>query len=78
MMIHTNLIINAVKEVLHLNLRCLAECLIPRMLIGKPDFTCPEAVSPVVIFNRFIKIVHTVGILEFIRKLRQIFQDLCC
>ena len=76
-MVYHNLIVNPVQVIRYLNLCGFPEHFILRVFIGKPYFPGPESIGPVHILNRLIKMIHAIGILEFIRKLRQIPFDLC-
>ena len=71
-MIHLYLFINALKKAVNLNFSCLPQSLITCVLIGKPDLPRPKTCSPIIIFNRLIKLSLAVSLLELIGKYRKI------
>lgn len=71
-MVYHDFVIDAAEVVLYLYLRRFPEGLIFGMFIGKPYFSGPESVGPVHVIDGLVEMIHAVGILEFIRKLRQI------
>ena len=54
-MIDAEFFVNPLVEILNLNQRGVLEDIFLCMFIGQPDFTCPEAVSPVLVDDRLIE-----------------------
>ena len=70
-MIHGDLFVNSLKEIVNLNLSRLLQSLIPAELVRQPDLARPEASRPIPVLHRRVEAVLAVRLLEFVRKFRQ-------
>lgn len=72
MMVHVNFSLNSVQKTVHLTQRGALECLVARVLIGKPIFPGRKTGRPFHILALGIKIVLRAGKRKFISKSFQI------